>query len=122
MCQQFLKKDNRIRYFRQENNKGPNWNFHFILQKAEGEYFFWTSVDDKILTNYIEKNIVVLEKNKNIISSTSQVKPYGEKTDYLSKNYDYGFLENMQRKNSSLSRFFPSCNFSNNPIRGNWLD
>ena len=46
ICQNFSKKDNRIRIFKQEKNIGVHRNFYFLLSQAKGEYFAWTAVDD----------------------------------------------------------------------------
>ena len=109
ICEEFIEKDQRIKYFRQEKNFGVSWNFNFVLEKASGEYFFWTAADDIILPGFIEKNIAVLESNDMIICSTSQVSSYGEKTDYLSKNDAENFIENFKktiiRKSASLRSY-----------------
>ncbi len=98
ICEGFVSKDDRIRFFSQKENLGPNWNFNFILKKAKGEYFMWTAVDDKILSGFIEKNILVLEKNDRVVCSISQVKPYGKKTEFLSEKQTTGFFRKLKKK------------------------
>lgn len=109
ICEEFIEKDRRVRYFRQEKNFGVSWNFNFVLEKAIEEYFFWTAADDIILPGFIEKNIAVLESNKMIVCSTSQVSPYGEKTDYLSNNDGENIIEKIKktiiRKSASLRSY-----------------
>lgn len=51
----FMIKDNRIRYFHQEMNKGPSFNFKFVLEQANGEFFMWAADDDEWSLFYIEK-------------------------------------------------------------------
>jgi len=110
ICEEFMKKDNRIKYFHQEKNLGATKNYNFVLKKATGEYFLWTAVDDIILPEFIEKNIVILESNNNIVCSTSQVKPYGEKTDYLSKKETDSFVGKL--KKIVIRKFTPLQNYS----------
>jgi glycosyltransferase involved in cell wall biosynthesis len=110
ICEEFVEKDKRVKYFCQEKNFNVNYNFNFVLEKARGEYFFWTAVDDIILPGFIEKNIVVLESNNKIVCSTSQVKPYGEKTNYLSKNDVGDFTEKF--KKTIIQKFTPLRNYS----------
>ena len=55
ICQEYMKKDPRIRYIRQENNMGGLWNLNFVLQEASYEYFMWAAVDDYWLSTFIEK-------------------------------------------------------------------
>jgi glycosyltransferase involved in cell wall biosynthesis len=46
ICQEFANKDERVRYFRHSINRGPVWNFNFVLQRAKGTYFMWAAHDD----------------------------------------------------------------------------
>lgn len=110
ICEKFAIKDKRIRFFSHKENLGPNWNFNFILDKAKGEYFMWTSVDDKILPGFLEKNISILKNKSSVVCSISQVKPFGEKTEYLENKNEKNFLEKI-RKNIIRS-FTPMKNFS----------
>jgi glycosyltransferase involved in cell wall biosynthesis len=73
ICEEYLKKDKRIRYIRQEKNMGSAWNFDFILNKAETEYFVMASADDIWSKNFLEKNIEFLEKNKQFVGSIGEV-------------------------------------------------
>ncbi len=110
ICEEFISKDERIRFFWQEKNLGPNLNFNFTLNKAKGEYFMWTAVDDKILPGFIEKNILVLENNIDIVCSVSQVKSYGEKTEYLENREKEKILEKIKKK--VIRSFTPLKNYS----------
>jgi len=66
-------KDKRIRYIRQNNNMGALWNFNFVLKQSNKEYFIWVSSDDKLHPEFLEKNIDILEKNKNVVCSIGDV-------------------------------------------------
>ncbi|MFQ5642235.1 MAG: glycosyltransferase family 2 protein [Thiogranum sp.] len=46
--------DPRLRYFRQENNIGPNNNFNYCLARAGGEYFLLFHDDDMIDEDFVE--------------------------------------------------------------------
>ena len=62
ICKQFVNKDSRVRYFRQNNNFGmPVKNFRFVFDKAQGEYFMFASHDDSWNKNYIEELVNVLD-------------------------------------------------------------
>ena len=76
ICEEYIKKDNRIKYHRQEKNFGVTWNFEFVLEKSNGDYFMWTGVDDILLPEFIEKNIIVLEENKECVASISKINSY----------------------------------------------
>lgn len=54
IVREFMAKDSRIQYFRQEKNKGGLFNSKFVLEKATGEYFMWAADDDKWESIFIE--------------------------------------------------------------------
>ena len=76
ICEKISKKDKRILYFRHDENRGGYWNFDFLLKKAQTKYFVWAAVDDIWSENFLEKNIDVLEKNKNIVGSIGEYRLY----------------------------------------------
>ncbi len=49
------KKDGRLRYFRQKENIGAVRNFFFLANEARGDYVFYLTDDDYLLTGAIEK-------------------------------------------------------------------
>jgi len=85
ICEEYAKKDKRIRYVRQKKNMGAKWNFNFVLQEAKFEYFVWAAVDDIWLPSFLEKNIMILESKKNVVASMSKFRFYGELNDPLIK-------------------------------------
>ena len=76
ICQEYSKKDKRIRYIRQENNIGLLPNFNFVLQQAKNEFFMWIGVDDYILPDYVKKNMEILASNSNVVGSVSKINRY----------------------------------------------
>jgi glycosyltransferase involved in cell wall biosynthesis len=46
ICQEYVSRDHRIRYYRNIRNIGPTANFRRVLQLSQGEYFMWTCADD----------------------------------------------------------------------------
>jgi GT2 family glycosyltransferase len=53
IVEQFIKHDTRIRYFKQIENKGPVFNWNYVLKQATGEFFMWAADDDRWIPNYI---------------------------------------------------------------------
>lgn len=78
ICKEFMERDDRIRLIRQEKNMGGLWNFNYVLQKAQGEYFVWLAADDYWLPQFLEKNMSILESNKNIVGSISKIGTLGK--------------------------------------------
>lgn len=46
ICEEYAKRDKRIKYMQQKENTGDTNNFKFVLEQATGEYFMWASHDD----------------------------------------------------------------------------
>ena len=62
----FIKNDSRIRYYRQEMNMGPTFNFQFVLGQATGEYFMWAADDDEWDSIWIKKSLEEFFKNSSL--------------------------------------------------------
>lgn len=54
ICLEYVAKDSRIRYTRQEQNIGATANFNYVLQQARGKFFMWAAHDDRWSANYVE--------------------------------------------------------------------
>ena len=67
ICKEFEKRDTRIRYYKQNKTSKPILSYDFVLQKAQCEYFVWTAVDDILLPEFLEKNLEVMVRNKNVV-------------------------------------------------------
>ena len=73
----------------------------------------WTATDDKILPEFYEKNIEILEKNPTIVCSASQVKYFGENRNYWVKRAVDGSFKGLTKK--IIERF---QNLQNYPASG----
>lgn len=77
ICEEYIEKDMRIQFFKTEKNMGVRWAYETVLLKAKGKYFIWVAADDKFSSDFLERNFLILESNKNIVASTSKVEWYG---------------------------------------------
>ena len=78
ICKEYKELDNRISFFRQESNLEMSQNFNFVLEHAIGKYFMWAAVDDIWHPEFIERNLLFLEKNPNYMGSTSEIEFFYE--------------------------------------------
>jgi len=76
ICQEFSKKNSKITYIRQNENKGPLYNFKFVLNSANSKYFVWLAADDWWEPTFLEKNVSVLDSNKKFVASVSKINYY----------------------------------------------
>lgn len=84
ICEEYCKKDKRIKLFSHKKNNGFIWNFNFVLEQAKSEYFMWAGVDDVWEPKFLEKNIEFLQENVDYVGSIGQVRLYRSKTEKLS--------------------------------------
>ena len=66
IVREFRVKDNRIQYYRQDDNKGARFNFKYVLEAATGKYFMWVADDDKWNVNSITTFVEELEKDSEV--------------------------------------------------------
>ena len=50
----FASRDPRVRYHRQPENQGVEFNFKFVLENATGEFFMWAADDDEWDPRFVE--------------------------------------------------------------------
>lgn len=66
-------RDRRVRYFRQQTAL-PAWeNFHFVLQQATGEYFFWAADDDVRAPRYVETVVAAMSNQPDAVLGVTDV-------------------------------------------------
>ena len=62
ICQSYVGRDSRIRYYRNDKNVGAARNFNRTFELARGEYFKWFAHDDMLAPTYLEKCVDALDK------------------------------------------------------------
>jgi O-antigen/teichoic acid export membrane protein/glycosyltransferase involved in cell wall biosynthesis len=63
LVSRYMSVDRRIKYWRQDTNRGVMWNLFFLLRQAHGEYFMWLADDDAISKAYVSALTGVLESD-----------------------------------------------------------
>lgn len=67
ICRAYAAKDGRIRYFREDINRGAAWNHNRVFELSRGEYFKWASYDDLLDSRFLEKCVDVLDRQQDVI-------------------------------------------------------
>lgn len=67
ICQAYVKKDKRIRYYGNEYNKGAVWNFNRVFELSSGKYFMWAADHDLWHSTFISKCISILEADPDVV-------------------------------------------------------
>jgi len=111
ICEEYLNKDNRIIFVRQEKNMGGGWNFNFLVQNAVGEYFVWVAADTFLLPEFLEKNIAVLESQDKVVGCISKIK------------IDSTYIDKFKTEKDVLKKIGLAYRpFDTLPITGNYME
>jgi glycosyltransferase involved in cell wall biosynthesis len=89
ICDYYASKDDRVRYYRNEENIGAARNYNKTFHLARGTYFKWMAHDDAMAPEYLKEAVKVLDANPGIIAVQSEVKVIDEKGKVIElyKNY-----------------------------------
>ena len=129
ICKEFMKNDSRIKLYVQDHNIGQFKNYNFVLEQALGEYFVWIAADDLLLPKFLEKNVKILDTKKNVVTSVSKLRMFGEFTASLKENKNDSVLNKIEKKiktrvaymdcfpisgeyNNKVCSFFKKCRHS----------
>lgn len=63
VCEEYVKRDPRIRYVRQTVNIGPTANFNALHREARGDYFAQLCDDDLLAPTFVERCVARLAAN-----------------------------------------------------------
>lgn len=67
ICAEFVERDRRVRYFRQERNLGLPCNWNFVAQRSPGKYFKWASANDFVAPDMLEACVQALESDHDAV-------------------------------------------------------
>jgi glycosyltransferase involved in cell wall biosynthesis len=81
ICKDYAARDARIRYIRQESNRGAMWNFNFVARQARGQYFKWASANDFCDPRLLEKCVGALRKDPGAVLCHGRTCMVDEDTD-----------------------------------------
>jgi glycosyltransferase involved in cell wall biosynthesis len=63
ICRAYCERDERVRYYRQPQNRGVAANYRFLVDQAGGEFFKWAAYDDVCGPQFVERCIAALDQS-----------------------------------------------------------
>ena len=90
ICQQCAATDSRIRLYQNEENRGPVFNFHRVLELSSGEYFMWASHDDYWDPHYLRSCLEAFDTSEAIVLAGAMCESVDPETEEL-RFIDKGF-------------------------------
>lgn len=67
ICKAYQNKDRRIRYYRNDENRGAAWNYNRVFDLASGVYFKWAAHDDMVAPEFLEKCVQILSQEPDVV-------------------------------------------------------
>lgn len=83
ICQDYAAKDRRVRYLRNEKNRGAAPNYNNLVRMARGDYFKWIAHDDVITPDYLAKTVDALDRRPDAVLAHTQVRMIDKDGDEL---------------------------------------
>ena len=78
VVREFIKKDPRVSYYRQPENRGPVFNMNFVLERSGGEYFMWAADDDRFERDFIEICLDQFNAEADVVAVTTEAQYFSE--------------------------------------------
>jgi glycosyltransferase involved in cell wall biosynthesis len=104
VVREFMRNDQRIRYFKQTTNLGIHPNFQFVLEQAQGKYFAWSADDDWHEPEFIQSLVEAITADRFAVMSFCDFDIRGEDgAPVFNHPNSYSALRAMT-ENSSLLR------------------
>jgi glycosyltransferase involved in cell wall biosynthesis len=88
ICRSYAAADSRIRYVRQNENRGPTWNSNYVAQASpDTEFFKWCADDDVHEPTYLERCVAELDERPELVACHSRVRYINERGDELMRSF-----------------------------------
>ncbi|MGH7179410.1 MAG: glycosyltransferase family 2 protein, partial [Tepidisphaeraceae bacterium] len=88
ICREYVARDSRVRYFRNERDLGPAGNHNRCFEESTGPYFRWHAHDDVLLPDYLEKCLEVLERDPTVANAHTLTQVIDEQGNFV-RNYGF---------------------------------
>jgi glycosyltransferase involved in cell wall biosynthesis len=69
ICRDYARRDRRIRYVREDVNRGAAWNHNRLVHLATGELFKWAPADDLHEREHVAKCVAALEADSEAVAA-----------------------------------------------------
>jgi glycosyltransferase involved in cell wall biosynthesis len=113
ICRAFADRDARVRYVRNERNRGAAWNYNRTFALSDSLYFKWASHDDLCAPQFLEKCVSVLNSRGPqavlCYPRTLLIDAAGHVTEHYLDNMDLAFAGPVKRLHHVL-KYLDRCN------------
>jgi glycosyltransferase involved in cell wall biosynthesis len=111
VIREFADKDKRIHFFFHEANRGPLFNFGFLVNNASGKYFAWLADDDWFTPNFVADCVSYFASGKNIVLASNMPVVAGSEKPVEMKYTPHTIgLKKMQKYKLAVKYIFSDLN------------
>jgi glycosyltransferase involved in cell wall biosynthesis len=106
ICCDYQQLDSRIRYYRNNENKGATWNLNRVFHLSTGDYFKWAAHDDLCKPTLLSKSIEILENKPTTVlcyARTISINSHGELIKEWEPRPEFAALSPRRRFRESLN-------------------
>jgi len=79
ICRLYVARDRRIRYYRNEVNRGCAWNHNRVVDLAKGEFFKWHAADDYCAPEFLARCVVELDQDPAAVMAITRIEEVDER-------------------------------------------
>lgn len=114
ICQIYATRDERIRFYKSDKNRGAAWNYNRVFNLSRGRYFKWAADDDLCAETFLSECVAVLENSQEAViafSYTPHVDLHGNMLGKEKMGHDVGpsLPVNARFKNLVCNEFGDDC-------------
>ncbi len=73
ICRSYAARDARIRYYRNDINRGAAWNHNRVFELARGKYFKWSTADDLCAPEFLQRCVAALDEDASAVMACPNV-------------------------------------------------
>jgi glycosyltransferase involved in cell wall biosynthesis len=67
ICREYARRDSRIQYYSNEENRGASWNYNRVFELSRGKYFRWAPADDVFGPESLQHCVAVLDAYPEVV-------------------------------------------------------
>lgn len=83
ICREYIIREPRVRYFRNEKNLGAAWNYNKVFNLSTGKYFKWAPADDVCAPEFLERCIDILDHYPGVVLCYPRTTLIDEKSEVI---------------------------------------
>jgi glycosyltransferase involved in cell wall biosynthesis len=116
ICLAYAGPDERIRYYRSDENRGATWNFNRAFTLTRSEYFKWSAYDDLCEPTFLEQCISALDRQPRAVLVFPKTRLIDESGHFV-RDHEDGLALPQQTAHERLGRLVAALGYAN-PVYG----